>query len=144
MDIQISNFLKILKMVFDEKKDISLEEPVDWERMSRIAREQNLLPLFFEAACTNEQYAKTSFFVKDQMDTFSMVAEQIQRSNALLEVYEKISALSANGTEVTIADVIAMVAKAIQNSNKFFRKMTMGRKRYDENDFIVLFAKDFR
>lgn len=79
-------------MVFDEKKDISLEEPVDWERMSRIAREQNLLPLFLEAACTNEQYAKTSFFVKDQMDTFSMVAEQIQRSNALLEVYEKISA----------------------------------------------------
>lgn len=59
-------------------------------------------------------------------------------------LYEKISALSANGTEVTIADVIAMVAKAIQNSNKFFRKMTMGRKRYDENDFIVLFAKDFR
>ena len=92
MDIQISNFLKILKKVFDEKKDISLEEPVDWERMSRIAREQNLLPLFFEAACTNEQYAKTSVFVKDQMDTFSMVAEQIQRSNALLEVYEKISA----------------------------------------------------
>ena len=79
-------------MVFDEKKDISLEEPVDWERMSRIAREQNLLPLFFEAACTNEQYAKTNVFVKDQMDTFSMVAEQIQRSNALLEVYEKISA----------------------------------------------------
>lgn len=92
MDIQISNFLRILKKVFDEKKDISLEEPVDWERMSRIAREQNLLPLFFEAACTNEQYAKTSVFVKDQMDTFSMVAEQIQRSNALLEVYEKISA----------------------------------------------------
>lgn len=59
-------------------------------------------------------------------------------------LYEKISAVSASGTEVAIGDVIAMVAKAIQNSNKFFRKMTMGKKRYDENDYIILFAKDFR
>lgn len=59
-------------------------------------------------------------------------------------LYEKISAASASGTQVAIGDVIAMVAKAIQNSNKFFRKMTMGKKRYDENDYIILFAKDFR
>lgn len=45
---------------------------------------------------------------------------------------------------MTIADVIGMVAKAIQNSNKFFRKMSMGKKRYDENDCIILFAKDFK
>ena len=59
-------------------------------------------------------------------------------------LYEKISAASASGTEVAIGDVIAMVSKAIQNSNKFFRKMSMGKKRYDENDYIILFAKDFR
>ena len=56
---------------------------------------------------------------------------------------EKISAAVENGTEVTIKDVIEMVGKAIQRSNRFFRKMKMGKRRYDENDFIILFGKDF-
>ena len=38
---------------------------------------------------------------------------------------EKISAAVENGTEVTIKDVIEMVGKAIQMSNRFFRKMKM-------------------
>lgn len=45
---------------------------------------------------------------------------------------------------VAISDVIEMVGKAIERSNGFFRKMKMGRKRYDENDYILLFAKDFK
>ena len=56
---------------------------------------------------------------------------------------EKISTAVENGTEVTIKDVIEMVGKAIQRSNRFFRKMKMGKRRYDENDFIILFGKDF-
>ena len=56
---------------------------------------------------------------------------------------EKISEAAENGMEVTIKDVIEMVGKAIQRSNRFFRKMKMGKRRYDENDFIVLFGKDF-
>lgn len=56
---------------------------------------------------------------------------------------EKISAAVENGAEVTIKDVIEMVGKAIQRSNRFFRKMKMGKRRYDENDFIILFGKDF-
>ena len=62
-------------------------------------------------------------------------------------LYEKISALAAvkaNDNEpVTTKDVIDMVAKAINHANGFFRKMKMGQKRYDENDYVILFAKDF-
>ena len=62
-------------------------------------------------------------------------------------LYERISALAAvkaNDNEpVTIKDVIDMVAKAINHANGFFRKMKMGQKRYDENDYVILFAKDF-
>lgn len=62
-------------------------------------------------------------------------------------LYEKILALAAvkaNDNEpVTIKDVIDMVAKAINHANGFFRKMKMGQKRYDENDYVILFAKDF-
>lgn len=60
---------------------------------------------------------------------------------------EKISSLAdvkANDNEpVTIKDVIDMVAKAINHANGFFRKMRMGQKRYDENDYVILFGKDF-
>ena len=63
---------------------------------------------------------------------------------ALDVLYDKISAAAAEGKPVAISDVIEMVSRAIQRSNKFLRKMSMGKKRYDENDYIVLFAKDFK
>ena len=56
----------------------------------------------------------------------------------------KISDAQAAGAAVAISDVIEMVSKAVARSNKFFRKLSMGKKRYDENDYIVLFPKDFK
>lgn len=91
MDIQISNFLKILRTIFDDKQEISLAEPVDWNLLSEMARKQNILPLFFEAANGIEGYVNASVYAKDQQDTFSMVAAQIQRSCAFAEIYEKLT-----------------------------------------------------
>ena len=59
-------------------------------------------------------------------------------------LYQKLSAEVEAGNVVAITDVIDIVSKAIARSNKFFRKMSMGKKRYDENDFIILFPKDFK
>jgi hypothetical protein len=78
-------------MIFDDKEDISLIEPVDWNRLSEIARKQNILPLFFEVANSRESYTSTSVYAKDQLDTFAMVAAQIQRSSAFADIYEKIA-----------------------------------------------------
>ena len=89
MDTQISNFLKILKSVFDNQNALLLEKPVEWEFLSKTARKQNLLPLFFEAVSVREDYRNSDVFEKDQMDTFTMVAAQIQRSNAFLEIYKR-------------------------------------------------------
>ena len=74
-------------MIFDDKEDISLIEPVDWNRLSEIARKQNILPLFFEVANSIESYTSTSVYAKDQLDTFAMVAAQIQRSSAFADAY---------------------------------------------------------
>lgn len=60
------------------------------------------------------------------------------------ELYRRISQAAEQGGAVSITDVIELVTHAIRKSNKFLRKMTMGKKRYDENDYVVLFAKDFR
>ncbi|MBQ5869484.1 MAG: nucleotidyltransferase family protein, partial [Lachnospiraceae bacterium] len=92
MDVQISNFLKILRMIFDEKCEFSLNEPADWACLSELARKQNLLPLFFEIASRSEAYVTSDGYTKDQLDTFAMVAAQIQRSSAFLDIYGKITA----------------------------------------------------
>lgn len=91
LDIQVSNFLKILKAVLNNEKEITLNKPVDWNLLSKIARKQNMLPLFFEGAGSIGDYASTSVYIKDQLDTFSMVASQIQRSSAFADIYEKIA-----------------------------------------------------
>lgn len=74
MDTQISNFFKILKMIFDDKQEYSLNKPAEWNVLSEIARKQNLFPLFFEAASRFEDYVKSDIYTKDQLDTFDMVA----------------------------------------------------------------------
>lgn len=53
-------------------------------------------------------------------------------------------AAAAAEAPLTIADVITMVSQAISRSNKFFRKLSMGKKRYDQDDYIILFPKDFK
>ncbi len=57
---------------------------------------------------------------------------------------QKIAAGNPDGTPMTISGVIDIVSKAITRSGKFFRKISMGKKRYDENDFVILFPKDFK
>lgn len=91
MNTQISNFLKILRIIFDEKCEFLLNEPVDWAYLSELARKQNLLPLFLEVANRFENYVKSESYAKDQLDTFAMVAAQIQRSSAFIDIYEKIT-----------------------------------------------------
>lgn len=91
MDIQIGNFLKILRMFFDDDKEISLVEPVDWNLLSDIARKQNILPLFFEVANSVEGYVSASVYERDRLDTLVMVATQIQRSSVFSDIYEKIA-----------------------------------------------------
>lgn len=63
---------------------------------------------------------------------------------AMEDFCQKITAAAEDGTAVAITDVIEIVSKAINRSNKFFRKVAMGKKRYDENDYVILFPKDFK
>ena len=51
---------------------------------------------------------------------------------------------AAEQKAVSVSDVTGIVGKAISRSNKFFRKISMGKKRYNEDDFVILFPKDFK
>ena len=62
---------------------------------------------------------------------------------AAAALYDRIAGVAAQGEAVSITNVIELVDRAISKSNKFFRKLS-GKKRYDENNCIILHEKDFR
>ena len=59
-------------------------------------------------------------------------------------LYDRIGSVSAQGDAVSITNVIELVDRAVRKANKFFRTMSSGKKRYDENDCVILQEKDFR
>ena len=62
---------------------------------------------------------------------------------AAAALYDRIGNVAAQGEAISITNVIELVDRAISKSNKFFRKLS-GKKRYDENNCIILQEKDFR
>ena len=75
---------------------------------------------------------------------YANAQDYVISEEALGTLYDQISATAASGKATAISDVIESVNRAIQSSNKLMRKLSMGKKRYDENDYIILFPKDFR
>lgn len=131
LDTQVSNFLKILRRTFDSQKELVLDEPVDWVFLSNTARKQNLLPLFFEAAVMREDYQNSKVYEKDQLDAFAMVAAQIQRSNAFVEIYKKI----------TTHGIYPIVMKGIVCRQLYGG---LGEHRPSGDEDILIKSKDFR
>lgn len=91
MNSQIHNFLVILNKALHQNictKTIELQEPIDWEVMSMQARKQNLLPLFVEGAQEYAAYCAYSGYGQDLQDAMVMVARQVQKTKAFLDVYK--------------------------------------------------------
>lgn len=66
---------------------------------------------------------------------------------ATMTLYNRIGEMQTPEHPVTVLDVKDIVDKAIRHSERFgFRKlgMILSRKRYDEDDRIILYEKDFR
>ena len=66
---------------------------------------------------------------------------------ATLALYNRIGELQTPEHPVTVTDVKEIIDKAIRHSERFgFRKlgMILSKKRYDEDDRIILYEKDFK
>jgi Holliday junction resolvasome RuvABC ATP-dependent DNA helicase subunit len=87
-------------------------------------------------------------YTAEELATFGQICANAQDFVLGEDAYEilrgKIETAQQSGTAVSITDVTEMVNRAIARSNKFFRKISMGKKRYDENDYVVLFPKDMK
>ena len=90
MNSQIYNFLAILNAAICKDictKDVQLKSPIDWKYLSVQARRQNLLPIFVEGATKYNSYQEYAGYEKDIQDAMIMVAQQIQKSKAFLDLY---------------------------------------------------------
>ena len=66
---------------------------------------------------------------------------------ATIALYERIGEIQASGQPVTVIDVKEIIDAAIKKSEKIgIRKlgMVLSNKRYDEEDRVILYEKDFR
>ena len=117
--------------------------------------EKNLLKAIFEKhpdfaeKFTSE--VNVPIFTNDELVSFGRTYafdEDYKIDNmATLALYNRIGDLQSSEHPVTVSDVKEVVDKAIKRSERFgIRKLAMilGRKRYDEDDRIILYEKDFK
>ena len=87
-------------------------------------------------------------FTIDELVRFGQIyagnEDYVFSETAAAALYDRIGSVSAQGNMVSITNVIELVDQAIRKSNKFFRRLTSGKKRYDENNCIILQEKDFK
>lgn len=57
---------------------------------------------------------------------------------------DRIEAAKKTGEAVSVTNVIELVDRAIKSANTFFRRIGSSKKRYDEQDRVILREKDFR
>ena len=87
-------------------------------------------------------------FTIDELVGFGQIyaadMDYVLSESASRALYDRIGKVSAQGDAVSITNVIELVNRAIAKSNKFFRRLSAGKKRYDENSCIILQEKDFK
>lgn len=79
--------------------------------------------------------------------TYAYDADYKIDEGATVALYERIGEIQASGQPVTVIDVKEIIDEAIKKSEKIgFRKlgMVLSHKRYDEEDRVILYEKDFR
>ncbi len=59
-------------------------------------------------------------------------------------IAQKVSDAAQTDEPITVAGMVEMVDEAIHHSNQILRRLPLGKKRYDENNYVQLFAKDFK
>lgn len=86
-------------------------------------------------------------FTIDELVNFGQIyagdMDYVFSDAAAAALYDRIGSVAAQGDAISITNVTELVDRAISRSNKFLRKLS-GKKRYDENNCIILQEKDFR
>lgn len=88
MERQQQNFLEIIKSAVHHTP-FCLNEPVDYNAILELAREQNLLALVCEKLCESGEFLASEAYGQAIADTVAIVAGQASRTEAFLDLYRK-------------------------------------------------------
>ena len=87
-------------------------------------------------------------FTIDELVGFGQIyaadMDYVLSESASRALYDRIGKVSAQGDAVSITNVIELVNRAIAKSNKFFRRLSAGKKRYDEKQLHYFTGKGFQ
>lgn len=95
----------------------------------------------------NSQICLPDYTAEDLVRFGKIAAEKqdyVFSEGAAATLNARIQEASAGGNTVSVTNVTELVDRAIRNANKFFRRMTPAKKRYDSQDRVILIEKDFR
>lgn len=88
MDIQILNFCELIKKTIFSKDQVSLQGDVDWTNLVQLSKEHNMLALFVEGASKYYSYISRPEYEQEMKQSLGVVAAQIRRTTAFLQLYE--------------------------------------------------------
>ena len=87
-------------------------------------------------------------YTEDDLTGFGMIyaesKDYVFSEGAVEACRARIEAARKNGEPVSVTNVIELVDRAIKGADSFFRRLGSAKKRYDEQDRIILREKDFR
>ena len=140
---RISDFPKVTPVGTDQilvEKDgqggsITLSQiPVSTPVSTRIAGEVNTLN------------SRIDNIVASSGDDISEIVDARQGSDGTnyASLRARLDAAAKSGEQVSITNVVELTSRAIRNSQKFFRRIQSAKKRYDEQNRVILRSKDLR
>ena len=87
-------------------------------------------------------------YTEDDLVNFGQIyalgKDHVMSEKAVQACRDKIEAARKTGDAVSVTNVIELVDRAIKSANTFFRRIGSAKKRYDEEDRVILREKDFR
>ena len=84
------DFMRILKYVIHSEKEAilpQLEQPIGWDVLTKISKEHNIFPLFYEGACQFSEYRNGDDYEEDINIVITMIGQQIKKTERFLKLY---------------------------------------------------------
>lgn len=88
MDSQVIYFCTLIKNVIHSSKESQMED-IDWNYQVQLAKQHNLLPIFYEGAIKQVSFMDTPEYATEMRVVLSSVMAQAKRTSAFLQLYEE-------------------------------------------------------
>jgi len=87
MDFRVEQFCQLIRNEIHDNEEICFDDGVDWPYMVQLSKDHGLFPIFVEGASKYTSYTRRSEYSGELQNTITIVAAQIKRTEAFLNLY---------------------------------------------------------